>query len=285
MTQNVTSAPDRDQPSAGDWAGIDLGSRAVTYRENDAILYALAVGARVSELALIDESQLRVLPTFALTLGQWAPDELGKLGGFDPTIALHGAQTLTVLRELPSAGTIEMSASVAAVWDKGSAAVFDIAVRSNYFTATWALFVPGAGGFGGERGPGRAVEPNFDDSEFRVSTWSEQAALYRLCGDMHRIHIDPVAAEKIGQPGPILHGLCTLGASVLAISRENAYAPWSLDQVSARFAGSVLPGDELAIRTSSHFDAIRFAVSTSRGAVLNDAVAHFSAGSERFAGA
>ncbi len=32
--------------TAGDWRGADLGTRTVSYTERDAILYALAVGAK-----------------------------------------------------------------------------------------------------------------------------------------------------------------------------------------------------------------------------------------------
>ncbi|MDI3422197.1 hypothetical protein [Streptomyces luteolus] len=59
--------------SVSPWRGHDLGTRTVAYTERDAILYALAVGARASDLDLVYEEHLRVLPTFGLTLAQWAP--------------------------------------------------------------------------------------------------------------------------------------------------------------------------------------------------------------------
>ncbi len=67
-----------ERTTAGAWRGKDLGTRTVSYDERDAILYALSVGARATELDLVFEERLRVLPTFALTLAQWAPDELGR---------------------------------------------------------------------------------------------------------------------------------------------------------------------------------------------------------------
>ena len=90
--------------NAGDWAGRSLGERVVHYTERDAILYALAVGARPDELDLVFEDRLRVLPTFALTLAQWAPDALGVRRAFDPATAVHGAQRLRVLSALPPSG-------------------------------------------------------------------------------------------------------------------------------------------------------------------------------------
>ncbi|MEO9223138.1 MAG: enoyl-CoA hydratase, partial [Mycobacteriaceae bacterium] len=116
--------------SAGDWRGAALGSKTVGYDERDAILYALAVGAQATDLELVFEDRLRVLPTFALTLAQWAPDAVGSQGGFDTATAVHGAQQLRVHKALPPAGELTMAATVTEVWDKGAAAVFDICVDS-----------------------------------------------------------------------------------------------------------------------------------------------------------
>ncbi len=230
--------------TAGQWAGEDLGTRTVSYTERDAILYALAVGARATELDLVFEEQLRVLPTFALTLAQWAPDELGARGAFDRTTTVHGSQQLTVLAPLPPSGEITMSASVGQVWDKGSAAIFEVVVRSEYFVATWSLFAPGAGGFGGDRGPaapaGPAGEPAIDGV---LRTTENQAALYRLTGDRHHIHIDPEAAARIGHPRPIMHGLCTLGAAAVEVARLTGAHPADLTALSGRFAAAVYPGE------------------------------------------
>lgn len=151
MTE-TTSTPTR-------WRGHDLGTRVVGYDERDAILYALAVGAHATDLDLVFEDRLRVLPTFALTLAQWAPDALGALGAFDTKTALHGSQSLDVLAPLPRSGEITMSARVGEVWDKGRAAVFEVVVESDHFVATWSLFAPGAGGFGGDRGPSAPSAP------------------------------------------------------------------------------------------------------------------------------
>lgn len=229
--------------TAGQWSGEDLGTRTVSYTERDAILYALAVGAKATELDLVFEDRLRVLPTFALTLAQWAPDELGSRGAFDVATTLHGSQELTVLAALPPSATVELSASVGAVWDKGSAAVFEVVVRSAYFVATWSLFAPGAGGFGGERGPGRpAGPPGEPDIEEPLYTTENQAALYRLTGDRHHIHIDPEAAARINQPRPIMHGLCTLSAAVIEAARRTGVHPADLVSLEGRFAGPVHPG-------------------------------------------
>ncbi|QTV79091.1 MaoC/PaaZ C-terminal domain-containing protein [Microbacterium sp. NIBRBAC000506063] len=234
--------------SAGEWAGRDLGERTVSYTHRDAILYALAVGARADELDLVFEERLRVLPAFGLTLAQWAPDVLADAGAFDDR-AVHGSQTLRVHKELPREGELRLAARVGDVWDKGSAAVFDVIVECDYFTATWSLFAPGFGGFGGERGSSRpAVAERPEPVQSTVQTFAEQAVLYRLTGDRHHIHVDPEASAGIGQPTPILHGLCTLAATALSIARQTGAHPAELAELAGRFSGPVIPGDALTLR-------------------------------------
>ena len=233
--------------SASEWAGKHLGERTINYDNRDAILYALSVGATRDDLDLIFEDRLRVLPTFGLTLAQWAPDILAEAGVFDHR-SVHGSQVLDVHAPLPREGEIALNARVGNVWDKGAAAVFEVVVESTYFTATWAIFAPGAGGFGGERGPKavtaeRAGEPR----RLSLQTTPTQAVLYRLTGDRHHIHVDPEASAKIGQPVPILQGLCTIAAATLPIAASLGAHPADLTHLAGRFAGPVVPGDALDI--------------------------------------
>lgn len=261
-------------PAASDFIGREIGRRTVEYVERDAILYALSVGARADDLSLVDEQRLRVLPTFALTLAQWAPDALGGLDAWEVGNALHGAQQLTVLAELPRSGAITMTARVGAVHDKGSAAVYDVVVESEFFRAAWSVFAPGRGGFGGDRGPARPAEPSGEP------TWSgsrvipdNQAALYRLSGDWHRIHIDPDAAQKIGMKRPILQGLSTLASSVLSLAESVGAHPADLEEVSGRFASPVYPGTELRIRRWGEND---FDASTDEGVAISAGTVTFA---------
>lgn len=244
----MANHPALDPRPAGQWAGTDLGTRTVSYDQRDAIIYALAVGAGAEDLDLVFEERLRVLPTFALALAQWAPDALGSQGGFDTRLSVHGSQRLKVTAPLPRSGEITMRAKVANVWDKGSAAVFDIDVESDYFVATWSIFGPGSGGFGGERGPGREPGPEgAPDLTVSVPTFATQAALYRLTGDRHHIHIDPEAAAAIDQPRPILHGLCTMAAATLPLAAKLGAHPADLTSLAGRFAAPVFPGDTLEL--------------------------------------
>ncbi|MDC3725842.1 dehydrogenase [Rhodococcus rhodochrous] len=263
--------------SPAQWRGHDLGTRTIAYDERDAILYALAVGASATDLDLVFEERLRVLPTFALTLAQWAPDALGALGAFDTRTALHGSQSLEVLAPLPRSGEITMSARVGEVWDKGRAAVFEVVVESEYFVATWSLFAPGAGGFGGERGPSAPAAPDEQaDTIGTLTTHADQAALYRLTGDRHHIHIDPAAAARIGQPRPILHGLCTLAAATLPLADMLGAHPADLRTLFGRFAAPVFPGDTAQVRSWGDTTDARFDVVTQAGAVLSGGRAAFA---------
>ncbi|MFG2961004.1 MaoC/PaaZ C-terminal domain-containing protein [Streptomyces sp. NPDC048291] len=263
---------DQQEPEpAGVWRGCDLGSRTISYDERDAILYALAVGARPADhLDLVFERGLRVLPTFALTLAQWAPDVLADRGAFGGATALHGAQRLTVRQSLPPVGKLTCSATVSEVWDKGGAAVFEVAVDSAYFHAVWSVFAPGRGGFGGERGPGRPPAPTGRPTHRTgLETFATQAALYRLTGDRHLIHVDPAAAAAIGQPRPILHGLCTLAGTALRLADTLGAHPADLTELEGRFAAPVLPGEALSVAAWENAEDAAFEVTRDGEPVLS----------------
>ncbi|GAB2854703.1 MaoC/PaaZ C-terminal domain-containing protein [Actinoallomurus bryophytorum] len=262
-----------DQPQ---WRGRDLGTRTVRYDDRDAILYALAVGAPATDLDLVFEERLRVLPTFALTRAQWAPDALGEAGAFDVATAVHGSQRLRVHRPLPKEGELELTARVAEVWDKGTAAVFEVVVECAYFAATWSIFAPGRGGFGGERGPSARARPDGPpDLEFTLDTEPEQAALYRLLGDRHHLHIDPEAAKAAGMPRPILHGLCTLAAITLPLARRAGAHPAGLVALDGRFAAPVFPGDRIHVSGWNDGEDLLFEAAVDGTTVISGGRAQF----------
>lgn len=267
------SLPGADAP-ADEWLGRHLGERTVSWDDRDPILYALSLGASPEQLDLVFEDRLRVLPPFALTLAQWAPDVLGAAGAWDVGNALHGQQVLDVHRALPASGEIRMAARVTAVWDKGAAAVYDVTVESDAFTATWSIFAPGRGGFGGERGPGRPAETDAAPSwEAAMPLAENSAALYRLLGDRHHIHIDPAASTAIGQPKPILQGLATLAATTLVAAEQAGAHPADLTRLEGRFAAPVFPGETLRV---CGWDAGAFTVASERGAALTAGLAVFA---------
>lgn len=272
MSAQTRIVEDTAAQEAGTWAGLSLGEHTIGYTETDAILYALAVGAPATELDLVFEDRLRVLPSFGLTLAQWAPDVLAGQGAFDNR-AVHGSQELTVHKPLPRSGELTLSARVGEVWDKGSAAVFNVLVECEYFVASWSIFAPGSGGYGGDRGPVRSAAPSGEpDGRLTFSSSSNQAALYRLLGDRHHIHIDPQAARRIGQERPILHGLASLAAATLPLADAAGAHPADLVHLAGRFTGVVFPGDEITLRT---WEQGRFDAFVGEHPVISDGVAVF----------
>lgn len=253
--------------------GRNLGERTVEYTQWDAILYALAIGARADDLDLVFEERLRVLPSFVLSLAQWAPDTLAQEGVYGPH-AVHGAQTLEVKNPLPRSGSIRMSARVDNVWDKGTAAVFEVTVDSELFIATWTIFAPGLGGYGGQRGPQTIrSEVMSERPALPLDIAPNQAALYRLLGDHHHIHIDPAAAQAIGYDRPILHGLCSLAAATLPLAKHAGAHPADLTYLSGRFTGPAFPGDSLRVVPG---DVDSFTVAGDGGEVISNGIARFA---------
>jgi len=258
-------------------AGFDLGSRPVTYDGRDAILYALAVGAPADRLDLVYERDLRVLPTYACALGLWAVEKVGDLGAYDRKRSLHASQSLLVHRPMPREGTIEMRGRVESVWDKGKASIVNVAVESELFTAAYAIFLPGVGNWGGSPGPAADTPRSATAGSpwtCAIKTSPESAALYRLTGDLHPIHIDPEIARANGLDRPILHGLCTLGIAARVIAEAAGAHACDLRTISARLSAPVMPGDTIAVSACTA-DELLFEASAQDRIVLKDGRAKF----------
>ena len=235
-----------------DLAGHSLGERVLNYNDRDAILYALAVGATSDSLDLVYEKSLRVLPCYAAAIGLWAVEAAGEFGAYDRNRSLHASQTLEMHADMPVGGSIRTEGRIEAVWDKGKAALLKIVVSSDVFTAGYGIFLPGLGGWGGERGPSSSgaddnIELQRSDS---YTTDRDSATLYRLTGDRHPIHIDTEVAQANGFDRPILHGLCTLGIAARSIAAVADAHPCQLKSLQARLATPVMPSDTIETRSA-----------------------------------
>ncbi len=82
-----------------------------------------------------------------------------------------------------------------------------------------------------------------------VQTFATQAALYRLTGDRHHIHIDPEASARIGQPTPILQGCAPSPRPRSRSPPSRARHPADLIALQGRFSGPVIPGDALDLES------------------------------------
>ncbi|MCO5316761.1 MAG: enoyl-CoA hydratase [Solirubrobacterales bacterium] len=259
-------------------AGHALGERTIGYEERDAILYALAVGAPADRLDLVYERDLRTLPTIGTGLGLWAVEAAGELGLYDRTRSLHVGQSLEVRKPFPRAASVTSHGRVRAVWDKGRATVIEIEVECALFLAGYTIFIPGLGGWGGERGPSSAKATGFEPT-WRVERdiRPDAAALYRLTGDRHPVHIDPEVAAVGGFDRPILHGLATLGMAALEVADAADAHPADLRGLDARFALPVLPGRRLEFTAGRAEDgALPFQVEADGETVLKDGRATYA---------
>ncbi len=253
-----------------DLLGRSLGTHTRTFSMRDALLYNLTAGARADQLELTYERDARVLPTYACALGTWAVEACGDLGAYDRFKSLHASQQLEMRGPLEP-GDVEMTATVEAVWDKGSAGIVVIAVEAAAFVERYTIFIPGAGGWGGERGPSSSraepPAPTWSDSFDVPENW---AALYRLTGDEHPVHIDPVVSAGMGFARPILHGLCTLAIACRAGAAAAGASPLDLTALDLRFAQPVLPGERLEMAGSADAaGTVTLTASTAAGPVLS----------------
>ncbi|MEU2222287.1 MaoC/PaaZ C-terminal domain-containing protein [Streptomyces sp. NPDC018347] len=237
----------------------------ITWDHRDVQLYHLGIGAGrpatdPDELRYTLESRLHVLPSFATVAGNGSPGVIGGLSmpGVDVDLArvLHGGQTLRLHRPVPPRGTATTTGRIAAVYDKGTAAVLVMRTETAdadgpLWTGDAHIFVRGEGGWGGDRGPSARLAPPAGDPDRTVErpVREDQALLYRLSGDWNPLHADPDFAKRAGFERPILHGLCTYGMTLKAVvdtlldgdvTRVRSYG--------TRFAGVVFPGETLRVR-------------------------------------
>jgi acyl dehydratase len=235
-----------------DVVGLELPATTFDYTERDVMLYALGIGAR--ELPFIFERELKVIPTFAVIPA--FPALMGLSGGVEinPVMILHGEQSFRISKTIPTSGSLTTAGVVSGVYDKGKGALVTIESTTKdgsgetVFTNTSGVFIRGAGGFGGERGPeaGNAAPDRAPDKVVEDKTLDIQAAIYRLSGDRNPLHIDPAFAAMAGYDRPILHGLCSFGfagRAVLSAFCDND--PARFTGFGVRFSGVVYPGDTI----------------------------------------
>ncbi|XP_041984467.1 peroxisomal multifunctional enzyme type 2-like isoform X1 [Aricia agestis] len=240
-----------------------------TYKYNckDLVCYALGVGASVvnpGDLRFLYESheQFAALPTYFILPGLVFESPVvseamppGKHADF--TNILHGEQYIEFLGELPGTdGEFVVRNYVVDVLDKGAGAVVvtnsEIYQNKELVMRTQQhIFVVGQGGFGGPRASTRAIDvqpppKRAPDAVVEQRTAEDQAALYRLSGDLNPLHIDPNVASVSGHPRPILHGLASLGfAARHVLAKYGGNEPANVKALKARFAKPVLPGQTL----------------------------------------
>lgn len=269
--------------------------RTISWNSKDALLYAVGIGAGQAELQFTTENtkdvQQVVYPTFAVVAGAGTPSTgasaLSKVGPINWPMLVHASQAITWQRPIPVEATAIAQDRVAAMYDKGKAAI--IVIENDVTTPggepLWstrsAVFIRGEGGWGGDRGPSGAQNEPPDrapDHEVTLQTSPDQAFLYRLSGDRNPLHTDPSFAALGGFDRPILHGLCSYGftgRALLASLADNDVARFH--HIEARFSAPVWPGEALTVRMwrIGESEAV-FSTSVADRVVIDQGLARFS---------
>ncbi len=234
----------------------------------DVILYALGVGTAIdaevdpAALRFLYEEGLQVLPSMAVVLGYpgfWLKDPQH---GVDWRRVLHGEQSITLFRPLPTSGQIIGRTHIDGLFDRGrdkgavlvsSRTIVDAASGELLARVSQTTLLRGDGGFGGSAAGAPRPRPLRLDREpdhaIKLRTRREQALIYRLSGDHNPLHVDPAVAREAGFERPILHGLCTFGVAgraVLSALGENK--PECLRSLHVRFSAPVYPGETIEVR-------------------------------------
>ena len=233
--------------------GHRMGPHTHRYDWRDCVLYALGVGAGVDELQYVYERELQVIPSFGLSAIFELLAELAMVTEMDMRGIVHGEQDIVFHDVLPPGGEFHTEGVVQQLLDKGKDKGALVIAESTtadakgkkLFTSTVSVYSRFDGGFGGENVSSPAFEfpERAPDHVVPDHPSPNQAALYRLSGDVHPLHIDPEFAKLVGFDAPILHGLCTYGYACRAAIKALAGGDVAnLRRLSCRFTSPLYPG-------------------------------------------
>lgn len=250
--------------------GKVLETGTFSWDADRALLYAIGVGAGLSapleELQFATENTQgltqQVIPSFMTQMflkGDWIK-ELGfpprDWDGY-PIGLVHGEQSISLARPIPTSGTVDLSQVMIGIFDKGSGALCVTETRVTLAdtgellgTSRNGLFVRGQGGFGGPRSPADqqpwtrpAREP---DRIVSLPIPPGQSLIFRLLGDRNPHGTDPVIARADGFDRPVFFGLGTYGFACRALLKGLCDGDVSrFGSMHGRFSRPVHPGEML----------------------------------------
>ncbi|MFW5931012.1 MAG: MaoC/PaaZ C-terminal domain-containing protein, partial [Desulfosalsimonas sp.] len=239
-----------------DAVGKKIGPITREYSWKDAALYALGVGAGFDELEYVYEKKLKVIPSFGIAAIFDFLTETGVKAEVNVAGILHGEQQMRFYNPVPPEGILSTEGRITDIYDlgknKGAVIVGEgETYHSNgkrLFTSVIKIFSRLDGGFGGKPAP-RDRSPIPDrgpDYEAEDRPSENQPLLYRLSGDLLRLHVDPEFAEMAGFKKPIMHGLCTHGFACRAlIAKLIPGQPERVHRFDCRFSKALYPGDTI----------------------------------------
>jgi len=239
-----------------------MASGKGSWGQDDVILYHLGCGAGFQkptdpkELEYTYEAKLKVLPSFGVIPVFGAMGGMAGMPGVEINfmMVLHGEQDLEIHRPIPTSAAVVNQPRIAAIYDKGKAALIVIEVDTTLengeklFTNRFGIFARGEGGFGGEPGPKTAnnAPDRAPDLVVESPSMPQQALIYRLSGDKNPLHADPEFAKMGGFDTPILHGLCSYG--IVCKAAVDGMLDGDVNKVAryqARFSGVFFPGETM----------------------------------------
>ena len=182
---------------------------------------------------------------------------------FDPELnvnfarLVHGEQDMEFLEPVRPGDTISTVLKIGSVEEKSTGELFTTLTDSRnqkgqvVVRTASAFFIRGEKS-GGTRKPGEEEQPQPKTYLFTrdMKVREDQTYLYAEgSGDHNPIHVDPEFARKVGLPGIILQGLCTMAFCFKAVQDGGCDGdPLRVRRLRVRFAKPVLPLDTITTR-------------------------------------
>jgi acyl dehydratase len=180
---------------------------------------------------------------------------------------VHGEQEMEFLAPVKPGDSILTVLKIASVEEKSSGEVFTTESHSvnqngeSVVRTISTFFIRGEGGGKSEKPAAKpvAAEPVRESFLFtrEMKVKENQTYIYAEgSGDNNPIHIDPEFAAKVGLPGIILQGLCSMAFCFKAVQDGACEGdPLRMRRLKVRFAKPVLPLDTVTTRVWTEKDA------------------------------
>lgn len=220
-----------------------------------------AVGINENLPLFIDESRTGGILTHPMFAVKYAGSAIVN-AFFDPDLnvnfarLVHGEQEMEFLAPVKPGDTITTVLRIAAVEEKSTGETFTTETNSTNqggkpVVRTLSTFFIRGGGAGKTAKPA-VEEPPAPAYLFtrHMAVKEDQTYIYAEgSGDHNPIHVDPDFAKKVGLPGIILQGLCTMAFCFKAVQDGACdMDPLRIRRLKVRFAKPVLPLDTVTTR-------------------------------------
>jgi acyl dehydratase len=177
--------------------------------------------------------------------------------GVDVMRLLHGEQDMEFMGPIRPGDVISSSSRIASIETRASGETLDIELtarnqnREPVLRAMTGIIIRGARRERAAMPAARAREAGRPAGEPLVVTSQsvdrDQTFRYaEASGDRNPIHVDENVAKMVGQPGIIVHGLCTMAfVSRVIVDALCDHDPERLKRLRVRFARPVFPGQTI----------------------------------------